>query len=187
MDCGMRFPSRILTPRTVLRAWHADDGPMLKAAVDHNKHHLKPWVPWATGEDTPLPAASEKVASMAAEFAADRNWLYAVLSPDEQRVIGGVGLHDRIGPGGHEVGYWIDRDHINQGLATEVAGTLVEMALADPDVLLVEMHIDARNAASARVPQRLGFTMVEIREAPGKFAGDPPVSLMVWRLTRGER
>ena len=183
----MRFPPRLTTARTVLRAWREDDGPLLKQAIDHNKDHLKPWVPWATGEETPLEAAQARVTTLAGDFAADRNWLYAVMSPDEQQLIGGVGLHNRIGPGGLEVGYWIDRDHINRGLATEVAGTLVEMALADPDVLLVEMHIDARNAASARVPQRLGFTMVEIREAPGKFAGDPPVSLMVWRLTRGER
>ena len=183
----MRFPPRLTTARTVLRAWREDDGPLLKQAIDHNKDHLKPWVPWATCEETPLEAAQARVTTLAGDFAADRNWLYAVMSPDEQRLIGGVGLHNRIGPGGLEVGYWIDRDHINRGLATEVAGTLVEMALADPDVLLVEVHIDARNAASARVPQRLGFTMVEIREAPGKFAGDPPVSLMVWRLTRGER
>jgi RimJ/RimL family protein N-acetyltransferase len=181
----MRFPPRLITQRTVLRAWHADDGPLLKAAVDHNKHHLKPWVPWATGEDTPLPAASEKVASMAAEFAADRNWLYAVLSPDEQRVIGGVGLHDRIGPGGLEVGYWIDRDHINQGLATEVAGALVDLALADLQISFLEMHIDERNVASTRVPQRLGFAMVEMREEPGKVAGEPPITMTIWRRERG--
>ena len=123
---------------------------------------------------------------MAAEFAADRNWLYAVLSPDEQRVIGGVGLHDRIGPGGLEVGYWIDRDHINQGLATEVAGALVDLALADLEISFLEMHIDARNVASTRVPQRLGFAMVEMREEPGKFAGEPPVTMTIWRRERRE-
>lgn len=175
----MRFPPRLTTARTVLRAWREDDGPLLKQAIDHNKDHLKPWVPWATGEETPLEAAQARVTTLAGDFAADRNWLYAVMSPDEQQLIGGVGLHNRIGPGGLEVGYWIDRDHINRGLATEVAGTLVEMALADPDVLLVEMHIDARNAASARVPQRLGFTMAELRQ-------DGEKSMMIWRKVKGE-
>ena len=183
----MRFPSYLTTPRTVLRAWNADDGPILKAAIDHNKDHLKPWVPWATGEETPLDVASAKAASMAADFLADRHWLYAVLAPDGQRVIGGAGLHDRIGPGGLEIGYWIDRDHINRGLATEVAGAMVELAFGVPELQHLEMHIDARNTASARVPQRLHFTMVEMRQEPGKFAGDPPVSMMIWRLQRGER
>lgn len=183
----MRFPPRLTTPRTMLRAWNAEDGPALKAAIDHNKDHLKPWVPWATGEDTPLEVASAKAASMAADFVADRHWLYAVLLPDAQRVVGGAGLHDRIGPGGLEIGYWIDRDHINQGLASEVAGALVELAFAEAETQFLEMHIDARNSASVRVPQRLGFTMVEMRQEPGKTTGDGPISMMIWRRTREAR
>ena len=183
----MRFPPRLVTPRTVLRAWNADDGPILKTAIDHNKDHLKPWVPWATGEVTPLAVASDKAASMAAEFAADRNWLYAVMLPDQERVVGGTGLHDRIGPGGLEIGYWIDRDHINQGLASEVAGALVELAFGDPALQFIEMHIDARNVASARVPERLGFSMVELRQQPATPGSSEMVSMMIWRLTREVR
>src|SRR5690606_14278304 len=108
--------------------WNAADGAILKAAIDYNKDHLKPWVPWATGEETPLEETQARVATFADDFAAGRNWIYAVLSPDEQRVIGGTGFHDRIGPGGLEIGYWIDRDHINKGFASEVAGVLTEAA-----------------------------------------------------------
>lgn len=183
----MHFPSHLTTPRTVLRAWNADDGSILKAALDHNKHHLKPWVPWATGEDTPLEAASEKAASMAADFVAGRHWLYAVLSPDELRVIGGTGLHDRIGPGGLEIGYWIDRDHVNRGLATEVAGALVAQAFSAPEVEFLEMHIDPRNMASTRVPERLGFQLVELRPEPARAGSDELSSMMIWRLRREER
>jgi RimJ/RimL family protein N-acetyltransferase len=182
----MRFPPRLTTSRTVLRAWNVDDALLLKTAIDSNKDHLKPWVPWATGEETPLEDTQARVTLFAEEFTTDRNWLYAVFTSDESRVIGGAGLHDRIGLGGLEVGYWIDRDHINQGLATEVAGAIAEMAFADPALQFLEMHIDARNVASARVPQRLGFTMVELREESGKVAGDPPVSMMIWRRERGQ-
>ena len=183
----MRFPPRLTTPRTVLRAWNVDDALFLKTALDYNKDHLKPWVPWATGEETPLEDTQARVTLFAEEFATDKNWLYAVLTPDERRVIGGTGLHNRIGPSGLEVGYWIDKDHINQGLATEVAGTIAEVAFTDPELQFLEMHIDARNLASARVPARLGFSLVELREEPGKFAGDPPVTMMIWRRERGER
>jgi RimJ/RimL family protein N-acetyltransferase len=183
----MRFSPRLTTPRTVLRAWNAADGAILKAAIDHNKDHLKPWVPWANGELTPLEETERRVATFAEEFAAGRNWLYAVLTPDEQRVIGGTGLHDRIGPGGLEVGYWIDRDHINQGLATEVAGAISEVAFTAPELQFLEMHIDARNTASARVPQRLGYTMAELRQEPRFAEGEEMVSMMIWRLQRGER
>jgi RimJ/RimL family protein N-acetyltransferase len=175
----MRFPPRLVTPRTVLRAWNVDDGAILKSAIDYNKDHLTPWVPWATGEDTPLEETERRVATFAEDFAADRHWIYAVLTPDGQRVIGGTGLHNRIGPDGLEVGYWVDRDHINQGLATEVAGAMTDLAFTDPGVQFVEMHVDARNVASARVPQRLGFTMAELRT-------DQQVSMMIWRRNREE-
>jgi RimJ/RimL family protein N-acetyltransferase len=182
----MRFPARLVTPRTVLRAWRPDDGPLLKAAIDYNRDHLKPWVPWANGELTPLEETRARVTTFAEEFAADRNWVYAVLSPDESRVIGGTGFHNRIAPGGLEIGYWIDRDHINQGLATEVAGALVEVGFADPDLLYLEMHIDARNLASARVPEHLGFTLVERRSEPVAAGSDETRTMMIWRLHRGD-
>ena len=92
-----------------------------------------------------------------------------------------------IGPGGLEIGYWIDRDHINQGLASEVAGALVELAFGDPALQFIEMHIDARNVASARVPERLGFSMVELRQQPAKPGSSEMVSMMIWRLTREDR
>lgn len=183
----MRFPSRLTTPRTVLRAWNADDGPILKAAIDHNKDHLKPWVPWATGAETPLAECEARVVSFATDFAMGKNWFYAVMTPDERRVIGGTGFHDRIGPGGLEIGYWIDREHVNRGLATEVAGALVGQAFSAAGVQFLEMHIDPRNVASTRVPERLGFRMVELRPEPARVGSEELISMMIWRRRREDR
>ena len=183
----MHFPARVITRRTVLRAWRDEDGPLLKAALDHNKAHLMPWVPWATGEDTPLEEAKARVALFAADFAAGKHWLYAVMSPDERQVIGGVGLHDRVGPGSLEVGYWIDRDHLHQGLATEVAGAITALGFGWPTLECLEMHVDTRNRASARVPERLGYSLAKVRQQPAKPGREEMVSIMIWRLRREER
>jgi RimJ/RimL family protein N-acetyltransferase len=177
----------MVTPRAVLRAWRVEDGPLLKTALDHNREHLTPWVPWATGEVTPLAEVNERVALFAADFVAGRNWLYAVMSPDETQVIGGTGLHNRVGPGGLEVGYWIDRDHINRGLATEVAGAVTATGFGWPTLEYLEMHVDARNGASARVPERLGYTLAEVRDEPSRPGSSTVVSMMIWRMRREER
>jgi RimJ/RimL family protein N-acetyltransferase len=59
-----------------------------------------------------------------------------------------------------EIGYWIDKDHTNQGIATEVARALTSAALSVPDVTFVEIHHDKANIASSRVPQKLGYAFV---------------------------
>lgn len=183
----MRFPPRLTTARTLLRAWQPDDVPALKAALDRNKEHLQPWIPWATGEDTPLETVTARVKAFVDDFAADRNWIYGIFSPDGSSILGGTGLHDRIGPGGLEVGYWIDRGHINRGLGGEVAGALTDLAFGDPAVERVEMHIDARNLASARIPARLGFELAELRQKPERPGSEVEVTMMIWRQGRGRR
>lgn len=183
----MEFPTEIVTARTILRAWIPADAGPLKTALDANKAHLQPWIPWATGQDTPLEQVEEQVANFVADWEAGRNWVYGIWVPDRETILGGTGLHNRIGEGGLEVGYWVDHRHLNRGLAGEVAAALTELAFQQPEIERVEMHIDARNLASARIPARLGFTLAELRQRPERPGSDALVSIMIWRKTRTGR
>ena len=58
-------------------------------------------------------------------------------------------------------------DHTGRGIATEAARQVTEIALAMPGVSYVEIHHDKANAASRRVPEKLGFTLV--REVPDEI------------------
>lgn len=178
----MRFPELITTPRLVLRRWRVEDAEPLKAALDRNKDHLVAWIPWATGEDVDPTWVVEQLERMSREFDEDRHWSWAITQPGQLGILGGCGLHDRIGAGGLEVGYWLDRDQLGQGLATEAAGALVELALADPGVDRVEMHVDERNHPSVRIPQRLGFTAAESRPRTDRWGTE--VTLVIWRLLK---
>jgi RimJ/RimL family protein N-acetyltransferase len=53
---------------------------------------------------------------------------------DPTSVVGGCGLHRRIGAGGIEIGYWIHVDAIGNGYATELAGALIRVALQLTDI-----------------------------------------------------
>src|SRR5690606_41416433 len=103
----MRFPSEILTPRTRLRAWQPGDAPALKVALDENKHHLLPWIPWATGQDTPPGEVEQRVASVVAGFEGGRHGICGIGARDGSQIRGGTGLHSRVAGGGRWGGYWL--------------------------------------------------------------------------------
>jgi RimJ/RimL family protein N-acetyltransferase len=70
-----------------------------------------------------------------------------------------VGLHDRVAPGGIEIGYWLHVAATGRGLMTRVVAHLTDLALAMDDIRWVEIRCDAANRASAAIPRRLGFTL----------------------------
>ncbi len=55
------------------------------------------------------------------------------------------------------IGYCLDERAWGQGLATEAVRTMLEWAYATLDLNRVEAELDTRNAASARVLEKLGF------------------------------
>ena len=60
-------------------------------------------------------------------------------------MVGGTGLHKRVGDQAFEIGYWIDHEVINQGYATEVSAALVKTAFEIMNARRVEIHCDPLN------------------------------------------
>ena len=69
------------------------------------------------------------------------------------------------------IGYWLDERYWGRGLVTR-ARTLIDSALAIPDIDGVEIHCDQANRRSVAVARRLEFTLIEVRDhsidAPGQ-------------------
>lgn len=176
----------IETPRLVLRSWWPDDADILKDAIDSSLPELREWMPWAMAEPSPMSLFTDRLAAMQAKFAAGEDWTYAVFSKDRQRLVGGAGLHPRIGPGGLELGYWIRTDCTGIGLATETAAALAGAAFEWPGVDRVEIRCDPRNQKSAAIPRHLGFRLTTTLIANTKTPQGTPRDTMVWTLTRAE-
>jgi RimJ/RimL family protein N-acetyltransferase len=89
-------------------------------------------------------------------------------------VAGGCGLHHRVGPGGLEIGYWTHPSFLRQGIASEAARTLTAAAFRVPEITYVEIRHDKANEASAGVPRKLGYDLIEEvrtgRRRPAKSA-----------------
>lgn len=148
---------RIETERLVLRPWTTADVRDLRAAQIRNRDHLLPWMPWA---QTP-PSLDELVARISdwsRGAPTGNDVVYGVFSPDG-RIVGGTGLHDRVGPRSREIGYWIDHAYQGQGLVTEWVAALVRVGFELLGLARMEIHCDPANTRSSAVALRLGFTL----------------------------
>lgn len=177
-------PTRIDTERLVIRCWREADAPLLREAVDGSLEHLRSWLPWANQEPKSLEETRELLAGFEAAFRSGESFIYGILSRDESRVIGGSGLHRRIGEGGLEIGYWIRADMTGRGLATEAVRAITRVGLAVPGIERIQIRCDPRNAASRRIPEKLGYQLVEIRCADTVTPAGEPRDTVVYE-TRG--
>lgn len=183
---GASILERIETPRLVLRRWRPDDAPRLKALVDANLDHLRPWMPWAMQEPSPVEAITERLERFERHHRDGLEWTMAICLSADDTLIGGAGLHPRIGPDALEIGYWIAEAHTRRGYATETAAALTSAAFSLPQIDHVEIRCDPRNVASARVPAKLGYRHAETLTANTTTPTGEPRDTMVWRITRAE-
>ena len=172
---------RIETERLVVRCYNPSDAQMLADSVAENVEHLKPWMPWAHYEPEPFEAKVERLKRFRDEFDLGQDYIYGIFDKKETRLIGGTGLHTRVGAEQLEIGYWMHKDFINQGLVTESTAALVKVAFEVIHIHRLEIHCDPGNHASAAIPRKLGFTHEGTLRAKTPFL-DRWSDSMVWGL-----
>jgi RimJ/RimL family protein N-acetyltransferase len=173
---------RIQTERLIIRCWQPTDAALLKEAVDASLDHLRSWLPWAENEPEPLPAKVQLLRSFRGKFDLGQDFVYGIFNLDESQVLGGTGLHTRLGAKALEIGYWIRADTINRGLATEAAAALTRVAFAVNQVNSVEIHCDPDNKRSAAVPRKLGYHHEATLRQRMPLSDNSYRDLMIWTL-----
>lgn len=177
---------RIHTSRLILRCWTPTDAPRLKAAVDESREHLKEWLPWAEGEPEELQIVVNRLRSFRAKFDLGEDFVYGIFSSDETNVLGGSGLHTRRGEHAREIGYWLHKDYLNQGLITEASAALTKVAFEVDQIHRVEIRCDPKNVRSAAIPRKLGYTLEATFREDFKISDGTWRDTMVWVLLASE-
>jgi RimJ/RimL family protein N-acetyltransferase len=59
--------------------------------------------------------AEDRARRVLSSFDAVENFTYGIFAADEAEVLGGTGLHPRVGLGGLEIGYWVRASATRQG------------------------------------------------------------------------
>ncbi|HET9914140.1 MAG TPA: GNAT family protein [Anaerolineales bacterium] len=176
---------RIETKRLLVRCYNPSDALLLAESVKENVEHLRPWMPWVYAEPEPIEEKVQRLKRFRGMFDLGQNFVYGIFDPEDTRLLGGTGLHPRIGERQLEIGYWIHKDYVNQGLATECTAALVKVAFELIHVHRIEIHCDPANVASAAIPRKLGFTHEGTLRAKTSFL-DGWSDSMVWGLLESE-
>ena len=174
----------IRTARLLLRCKRLSDAPLLKRAIDMSLDHLRPWMPWAMHEPSELSAIEARIAGFQRNFLRGADWSYGIFNAAETELLGGAALHPSVGPDALELGYWLRADCTGKGIATEAAAALTETAFSVFAVSRVEIHCDPKNLRSARIPERLGYRLVETLIANTLNPAGEPRDTMVWAIER---
>jgi len=142
----------------------------LLAVILESQEHLRPWMPWAQGYDADR--AAEYLTGCAAQWVSGGAYSYAITVGGQ--IVGSAGLHNRVGDGGLEIGYWVHGDWAGRGIATDAAAALTDAALGLAGIDRVEIYHDAANVASGRIPAKLGYA--RLGERPARELGPPAPS-----------
>ena len=174
----------IHTDRLILRCWQPQDAKLLEEAIDTSLDHLNPWMPWVSQEPEDLQSKIERLRKFRGEFDLGIDFVYGVFNKQESQVLGGCGLHTRLGKHVREIGYWIRSDSINQGFATELSMALVKVAFNIDEVERVEIQCDPQNQASLAIPKKLKFNHEATLTKRAKGVDGKPRDTMIWTLFR---
>lgn len=143
-------------------------------------------MPWIKSEPEELEAKVQRLRRFRGEFDLGQDYIYGIFTPDELQVVGGTGLHTRIGDGAREIGYWIRAEQVGHGYASEATSALTRIAFEVDGVDRVEIHCDPANSRSARIPDKLGYVLeATLRKRRVGVNGELRDS-MIWSLCRDE-
>ena len=104
-------------------------------------------------EPEELEAKVQRLRRFRGEFDLGQDYIYGIFTLDERQVVGGTGLHTRIGDGARQIGYWIRAEQVGHGYASEATSALTRIAFEVDGVDRIEIHCDPANSRSARIPE----------------------------------
>jgi len=177
---------RIETNNLTIRCYSPSDADPLAKSVLESVEHLKPWMPWAHDEPEPIETKINRLRYFRANFDLDKEYVYGIFNKDETELIGGCGLHPRVGVEAMAIGYWINVNHVKKGFGAECAGVLTKIGFEINSLKRIEIHCDPNNVASASIPRKLGFTLDAVlpKRTPNE-KGELRDS-MVWSIFRDQ-
>jgi RimJ/RimL family protein N-acetyltransferase len=155
----LSVPESFETERLLIRAPLWNDGQMVNQAVKESMEQLRPWMPWAQQ----MPSVEESEAGVRTarlKFLERSDLRLNLLLKATGEFIGGSGLH-RIDWKARrfEIGYWVRTSCEGRGYITEAVEGITKFAINNLQAHRIEIRCDSLNVRSAKVAQRLGFTL----------------------------
>ena len=139
----------------VMRSLSQNDVAKVYEVTDSNRNHLRTWLPWVDGTDSP--AVTENViTSWEKDYECKRDVVLGIFENSEY--IGNIGLHDLKRPNrSGMVGYWLAENRQGRGIVTDCVRALTDFGFQTLGLNRIYIHCAAENKKSRAIPERLGF------------------------------
>ncbi|MCA0755152.1 GNAT family N-acetyltransferase [Paenibacillus sp. N4] len=153
------MPESFESSRLLIRAPRWNDGAIVHEAVKESIRELRPWMPWAKRLPTPE-EAEISIRRSRLQFLDRSDLRLLLLMKDTGELVGSSGLH-RIDWQARkfEIGYWVRTSYSGQGYITEAVDAITAFAARELQAGRIEIRCDSRNVRSAKVAERLGFSL----------------------------
>jgi RimJ/RimL family protein N-acetyltransferase len=179
-------PYELRTPRLSLRALEPHHARELRALTSRSADHLRPWLTWAGELPFSLDRLLEVLREMRAAFDRGSDFNFGIFERASGALVGGIGLHPRIGKGALEIGYWIAREATRRGFAREATAAVARAGLTWFGAARLEVRVQPENAASLPIPERLGFRREGLRRGTLAWTDGGWRDQVVFGLLRAE-
>ena len=175
---------RIETARLVIRPYRVADTAIVDAAIQVSLPELQQWLPWSLKEPISMPEREALLKKFQLDFEEGKDFVFGIFDKDEKTLIGSTGLHTRLDAHSREIGYWINSLHHGKGYATEAVRALVKAGFMVEGLSRIVIKCADTNLASAAIPQKLGFKMIE--RTTGGASGTSGHPLLIWEMQRDD-
>ncbi len=172
----------------VLRSYEEGDGAALLSANLESYEHLRPWMPWATQDQT-VDDTEILVRRFRGKYLMNEDFVVGAFSPDGQRLLAGTGFHLREGPltsGCAEIGMFVRASEAGRGLGTRVLSAMLRWGFTEWPWQRLSWRCDNRNAASMRIAQKCGLRLAIPTRGKGGEATSGRRDTACFALTRSD-
>lgn len=150
----------IETPRLIIRTPVMEDAPMIADAMNEVWHSLQLWMSWSYDGANEIESIKENFIAKAEH----EKYLIGVCRNTGKFVIS-TGMTPRAdSPGQCETGYWVAKDFLGKGYATEATNAAIRYGFEKGGTQSVYISHYEGNEPSRRVIEKLNFIKTGMRE-----------------------
>lgn len=155
---------------TYLKVPQPENAEELFNLIDSNREHLGKFLAWVEGNST-VEDSLNFINSL------DHGNIYsekfALCIVHRNKIVGIVDFHKgKTSSKSLEIGYWLAKEFIGQGLMTRSCAGFIDYAYKNSDVNRIVICTATRNFKSQAIPERLGFTKEGVGRQYGMINGE---------------
>lgn len=158
-----RIPLSLSSTRLTIRQYRLQDSTEYYELYSASfKDHLEPWSPVPAlnlGAEEELRLARQHILAALEKWEYDEDYRFFIALRESGKIIGQLGLTQvmRNVNFSTTVGYWIGREHLNKGYATEALVLGLKFAFESLRLHRAALWISPENKPSLRVVEKLGL------------------------------